>query len=173
MIQPSNFLEMGASESFNPKKNWQKLIDHQIIPQDAEYNENEDFSLQVLKILDYATYNNREFNDFYYKFFNHFFPYTVQWIYDKDEIDKISSKSILYINQEDPKIEWLYIDHFYFKLNEQYYYFFIYNFIGRAWINRKSFLAIFNQVLKYFNLKKLSTNLYTMRIFFAIEMLIS
>jgi hypothetical protein len=128
---------------------WQKLIDAEVIASDAEAESLEGFIHQVLPHLDFITYDSRNNdNPFRYEIFHHYFKYPIKWLTEED-FNQMPSEQFFDINHENPELEWKSIDYFYFKCNEQYYRFFIYN--HREWVNNKSFLEVFNKILKHFN----------------------
>lgn len=130
---------------------WQKLIDAEVIAHDAEFESQESFIQEVIPHLDFMTYDSRNNdNPFSYEVFKHFLKYPIQW-FDEEDWSQIPSEKFIYMNRENPELEWKSINKFCFKYNEQHYRFFIYNFMNRDWVNNKSFLDVFNQILKCFN----------------------
>lgn len=132
---------------------WQQLIDAEVITQDAVLDSDEDFSSQFFSSLDLITYGNNDDTPFGYEVFQHYLKSPIQWL-DEEDLSEISPNLFMEINREDTELEWKRIEYFYFKYNEQYYRFFIYDFMGRDSVNHLSFLTVFNQILKRFNSDK-------------------
>lgn len=133
---------------------WQYLIDAEVINPDAELDLEKQIFPNFLADANMLMYSSRN-NDytFYDKFFEHYFPHKVEWFYN-EEIKNIPSDQLIYINHENPELEWKSIERSYFKYDDKYYTFFIYNFMSRDWVNFPSFICIFHQILKYFNIHK-------------------
>ncbi len=141
------------AKNLDPQTVWQQLIDAQAVTADAEFDAKGDFINQFLAHNNHITHGRRSDEQFNEIIFEHFFDSPVEWLEEYD-IENISAENIIHINLVTPDLEWQHIDYFNFKYNEQYYRFFIYDFMGRDWINNSSFLAVFNQILKQFGSNK-------------------
>ena len=143
------------SKGLSKPQVWQMLIDAEVIQSDATLELDEPIFPNFLGSANMLTYSSRN-NDysFYDEIFKYYLPFKIKWLYDEEQIKSIPADQLIYLNQEDSKLEWRSIEHLYFKYDEKYYTFFIYNFMSRDWVNFPSIVSIFNQILKYFNIHK-------------------
>lgn len=137
------------AKNLDPETIWQQLIDAQAVAADAEFDPQEDFINLFLAHNNHITHGRRSDERFNELIFEHYFDSPVEWL-DEYELEDISPENIIHINHVSPDLEWGNVSYFIFKTNDQYYRFFIYDFMGRDWINNPSFLAVFNQILKLF-----------------------
>lgn len=134
---------------------WQQLIDAEVISQDAEFDPESPIFPNFLghaNMLMYSSRNND--NSFYGEVFESYFPHKIKWLYDEEQIKNIPTDQLIFLNRENTELEWKNIERSYFKYDEKYYTFFIYDFMGRDWVNFPSFISVFHQILKYFNINK-------------------
>ncbi|MDM1020847.1 hypothetical protein QSV37_11135 [Acinetobacter sp. VNK23] len=140
---------------FNLQEIWQQLKDADVIYPEATFNPDEEFGSQFCSAIHSIEYNRKDdwFDKFVMDVFECYFDQPVEWLDEDSSInpDTLTKEQLINFNQIDPNLEWKYFNKNTFKLHEQYYQFFIYSTMGEYWTENRSFLSIFNNILKYFH----------------------
>lgn len=146
-------------QGLSKEKIFQMLIDAEAIPANKVLNPDYSFPYCLFPENEeedkgFLMYNPRDDEALHIALFNKFFPYKVKWLWRDEDILNIPSNQLIHLNHVNPELEWKSIEDFYFQCNEQYYHFFIYDFMSRDWVNHPSIMAVFHQILQYFNINK-------------------
>lgn len=145
-------------QGLNQEQVFQMLIDAEAIPANKIFNSDYPVLPHALfpenEVENFLMYNPRGEEPLYVELFNNFFPHEVKWLYREEDIKNIPSDQLIHFNYVNPELEWQSTRNFYFRCDVQYYHFFIYNFMGSEWINNLSIMAVFQQILKHFNINK-------------------
>lgn len=143
------------AKGFSNEQVWQQLLDAEVIYKEAIFNPDQDFEQQFYSAVYCLGYDRKEdwFGKFVMDVFETFFQQEVEWIDEDSNVDlnTLADDQVIYLNRIDPELEWRLFDGGCFKIDNLYYSFFIYKSMGQYWTNNRSFLSVFNDILKYFH----------------------